>query len=260
MKLFVSMCLFVFFVACGRETTPVEAPCACPPAPVEVTPAPTQVPVITGPLKFEVRSARFVPSDPDRAPIPLVVTNQAEISAREKCQAALAAPAPALPVWQQEFQNGINTAKLAETQFIAAAQVHRECEHAFVGDEKALTEFQLRYARAMYALATVPDYPFGFPYSESFRHTTVDELVQLLVDSGLTPDQVQPELTGAALAELRKRSFRELYEIYQDQSGKYTEARFDDAVIGLCTQIRKGPRFHAETGLADVEIQQVDCD
>ena len=266
---FVYVCLVFVFLACTREVTvPVEQPCQCPPAPVAVAPEPppkpepvaadTAVTPIEEPLQITVTSARYVPTDPNEPAIPVKVMNAPEVVKRAECTAALAAPAATPLAWQQEFQNGISSSKLVEGQFLAIEKLHRECAHLLVGP--ALTELQLRYARALYALATVPDYPFGFPYSESFRHTTVDQLAKFLSESGLAPNQVQPELTGTALAELRRRSFRELYQIYQDRTGKYTEARIRDATIGLCTEIRKGARAQTETGLADTEIQQVDCE
>lgn len=273
MKTFLLAISVLFAAACGKEDAAPPALYTCPPpiaksmtrdecitalSGAALNAAKVAEPPVQEPrYQLEIRSAKFVPQRQDVPSIPLVVTNQTN---RDTCIAALAAPAPTPSTWQQEFQNGVSVSKVAETEFLAAEKAHRDCASLLAGDQTALTELRLRYARAMYTLATVSDYPFGFPYSESFRHTTVDLLVQFLVDFGLTPSQVRAELTGAALAELRKRSFRELYQIALDNSGKYTEDRVGDAVIGLCTEIRKGARAQTEIGLTDIEIQAIDCD
>lgn len=186
MKL-VNACLAVVFaylvlvcLACLHDEVPIERPCMCLPAPAvkalepETVAAETVTAPIEGPLKITVSSVRFVPTDPGKPVIPVKVANEYDTS--NSAISALAPPMLAQPVWQQEFQNSVGYAGMT---FLVAEMLHREYERLFVSDQ-ALNGLKLWDAWAMHLRITMPDYPLGFLYSESFCRTIADERTKFL--------------------------------------------------------------------------------
>lgn len=180
------------------------------------------------------------------------------------------------PAWINQYEAGISTSKVAEAGFLEADKIYGDCAKPladFVEKHQAdsvrkeasdnayrlLTELRLARAKAMYALVLTEKYPFGFPYSESYRHTMVDELVKFLVDARLEPAQINADLTGAGLAELRKRSLRELYMIsLKKPDDTYDQAYISEALFGLCNEIATIGDATV-TGLTNREIATLDC-
>ncbi len=189
MKL-VNACLAVVFaylvlvcLACLHDEVPIERPCMCLPAPAvkalepETVAAETVTAPIEGPLKITVSSVQFVPTATPFSPrFQWMVAKETDVFTSNPAISALAPPMPAQPVWQQEFQNSVGYAGMT---FLVAEMLHREYERLFVSDQ-ALNGLKLWDAWAMHLRITMPDYPLGFLYSESFCRTIADERTKFL--------------------------------------------------------------------------------
>lgn len=232
------------------------------------------VPTPEVPAQLELYSAKFVPTNaPDEQGIALQIPDRNSL---DDCLDLVASLSLQMLGWEKEYQNGISSSKAAQSHFTDCESIHDQCaslmsryiksnqgvdglKKRLDKMEVVLEQLRLGYAQALYTLATLPDYPVGFPYTESYRHTTVDQLVDFLKDTSLTPDQVQADLTGAALAKLRQSSFQELFQILRSPVDRYTAQQEVDALIGLCTEIRKGSQAQIETGLTPSQILTIEC-